>query len=92
MDLDFGKVIALAGDFYTNREGFMTYYPICDAEFFGITQWSKSTLHPFDRFENAVNSLLHDTDGYLATVQEFLDQEHDAVEMAQQKGKDVAQA
>jgi hypothetical protein len=90
--LNFGDIIALAGDFYTNREGKKMYFPICDAEHLGTDDNSKSTKTPEQRFECAVNSLTQDTDGYLAKVQDLLDTEHHTVKHALDIGDSVARA
>ncbi|KAJ5972115.1 uncharacterized protein N7479_002033 [Penicillium vulpinum] len=87
--LTFGRIIALAGDFYTNREPTkgseigLDYAPIC-----GALQKSKSA--PLKRFENAVNSLLQDRDGYLAQITKLLDHEHRTVGHARELGKSVS--
>lgn len=89
VSLTFGRIIALAGDFYTNREhkSFLDvagdYPPICGAFF-------QSPLKPTKRFENAVNSLLKDEDGFLIEITNLLDQEHHVVNKARDLGKSVS--
>ncbi|KDN71570.1 hypothetical protein CSUB01_12117 [Colletotrichum sublineola] len=90
--LSFGQIIALAGDFYTCREGRGVYFPICDSDDFGTSLLNKkSTKTAGQRFDCAVESLLRDQDGYLKKVQDLLDQEHEAVDQARAAGDSVAQ-
>ncbi|KAL1860897.1 hypothetical protein Plec18170_001411 [Paecilomyces lecythidis] len=87
--LTFGRIIALAGDFYTNREPTkgsdieLDYAPICGA-------LRKSNTPPLKRFENAVNSLIQDRDGYLAHITKLLDHENRTVDHARELGKSVS--
>ncbi|KAJ9299455.1 hypothetical protein DTO271G3_3077 [Paecilomyces variotii] len=87
--LTFGRIIALAGDFYTNREPTkgsdieLDYAPICGA-------LRNSNTPPLKRFENAVNSLIQDRDGYLAHITKLLDHEHRTVSHARELGKSVS--
>lgn len=91
MNLTFGRIIALAGDFYTNREHKSLtnvggdYPPICGAFY-------QSPLNPTKRFQNAVNSLLNDEDEYLSKITELLNQEHNTVSKARDLGKSVSGA
>jgi hypothetical protein len=91
VELDFGKIIALGGDFYTNKEGPQSYFPICDAELFGAAIVSKSSQTPYQRFENAVSSLIEDKDGFLFDIQRLLEVEHGAIETAHKQDESVAQ-
>lgn len=83
--LTFGRIIALAGDFYTNREGktFSTvsgnYPPICGAFY-------QSSQPPTKRFENAVKSLIEDQDGFLVGITKLLDQEHHTIDRTLESG------
>lgn len=87
--LTFGRIIALAGDFYTNREPTkgpdieLDYAPICGA-------LRNSNTPPLKRFENAVNSLIQDRDGYLAHITKVLDHEQRTVSHARELGKSVS--
>ncbi|KAJ5203822.1 uncharacterized protein N7498_004701 [Penicillium cinerascens] len=87
--LTFGRIIALAGDFYTNREPTkgsdigLNYAPICGA-------LQKSNTTPLKRFENAVNSLLQDRDGYLSAIMDLLDHEHRTIDHARDLGKSIS--
>lgn len=87
--LTFGRIIALAGDFYTNRELSkgsdiaIDYAPICGA-------LQKSNTPPLKRFENAVTSLVNDRDGYLGKITKLLDHEHRTVDHARELGKSVS--
>ncbi|KAJ4304569.1 hypothetical protein N0V90_000095 [Kalmusia sp. IMI 367209] len=90
--LNFSNIIALAGDFYTNREGYDEYYPIANVEKFGTFAHTKSSKTPLDRFESAVNSLLRDTDGYLKKVRELITTEHHTLHAAIKAGDNTAVA
>lgn len=92
VDLNFSNVIALAGDFYTNREGSQAYYPISNAKDFGTTIHPKSSKEPLARFESAVQSLLRDTDGYLKKVRELIATEHHTLHAAIKAGDNTAVA
>ncbi|CAN9377380.1 unnamed protein product [Alternaria alternata] len=92
VDLNFSNIIALAGDFYTNREGFQTYFPISNAEGFGTWQHPKSSKGPLARFESAVQSMLQDTDGYLKKVRTLITSEHHALHAATKVGDNTAVA
>ncbi|KAI8286801.1 hypothetical protein K4K56_008551 [Colletotrichum sp. SAR 10_98] len=92
VNLTFGHIVALAGDFYTNREGRAKYFPIADSDDF-VSKGTKSKMTTAGkRFDNAVNSLINDTDGYLQKIQKLLDSEHDTVDHARKKGDSVARA
>jgi hypothetical protein len=90
VDLNFSNIVALAGDFYTNKEGFEAYFPISNAEGFGTWYNSKSSKGPLDRFESAVQSMLRDTDGYLKNVRELITSEHHALHAATKAGDNTA--
>jgi len=89
VELNFGRIIALAGDFYTNREGTSAggqdgeYNPICGAFY-------RSQLTPMQRFHNAVDSLRKDSDGYLRDIWNLLGHEVNLVSQAQRSGQGVA--
>ncbi|KAK8061152.1 hypothetical protein PG997_015373 [Apiospora hydei] len=90
--LTFGHIVALAGDFYTNREDRKNYFPIADTDQFGRDKGSRSKKTIEQRFDCAVTSLIEDQDGYLKRVQALLDQEHDTVDHALQEDESVARA
>lgn len=84
--LTFGRIIALAGDFYTNREPKqrsrvgLDYGPICGA----LRVPGTPDTAPLKRFENAVDSLRFNLDGYLPRITELLDHEHRTVDHARE--------
>jgi hypothetical protein len=86
--LTFGRIISLAGDFYTNRTNigwtYNDYAPICGAYF------NPPPGSPEDRFRDMVQALTTDAAGYLKSVAEKLDQEK--VEVDQNKGADGGNA
>ncbi|KAG9758020.1 hypothetical protein KCU73_g4112, partial [Aureobasidium melanogenum] len=86
--LQFGDIIALAGDFYTNLEPGRGYFPICGAPGFG----KSGETNESQRFINAVTSLIEDTDGFLGDLMKLLQQEHQAVENTRSKDESVARA
>jgi len=90
--LNFSNIIALAGDFYTNKEGYEAYYPISNAEGFGTNVHPKSSKEPLARFELAVQSMLKDTDGYLKEVRKLITSEHHALHVATKAGDNTAMA
>jgi hypothetical protein len=92
VDLNFSNIIALAGDFYTNKEGYGEYYPISNAKDFGTSAHPRSSKEPLARFESAVQSLLRDTDGYLKKVRELITTEHHALHSATKAGDNTAVA
>ncbi|KAI8243863.1 hypothetical protein K4K55_006983 [Colletotrichum sp. SAR 10_96] len=58
VNLTFGHIVALAGDFYTNREGRAKYFPIADSDDF-VSKGTKSKMTTAGkRFDNA----MHDDD------------------------------
>jgi hypothetical protein len=86
--LKFGDIIALAGDFFTNREPGIGYFPICEAPGFGDSE-EKDDLQ---RFRNAVISLTQDSDGFLANLMGLLQKEHKTVVDTRSRDESVAQA
>ncbi|KAI5196339.1 hypothetical protein E4T38_08574 [Aureobasidium subglaciale] len=86
--LKFGDIIALAGDFFTNREGKDLYFPICGAPEFG----DSGTKDEAQRFKNAVQSLTEDTDGFLANLMKLLQLEHKAVVDTRSRDESVTHA
>ncbi|KAL1607601.1 hypothetical protein SLS60_002535 [Paraconiothyrium brasiliense] len=92
VDLNFSNIIALAGDFFTNREGSQEYYPISNAKDFGTLIHPKSSKEPLARFESAVHSLLRDTDGYLKEVRDLITTEHHTLHAATKAGDNTAVA
>ncbi|EUC41075.1 hypothetical protein COCMIDRAFT_9151 [Bipolaris oryzae ATCC 44560] len=92
VDLNFSNIIVLAGDFYTNKEGYERYFPISNAEGFGTLINPKSSKAPLARFESAVQSMLQDSDGYLKKIRELITSEHHALEAATKFGDNTAVA
>jgi hypothetical protein len=92
VDLNFSNIIAIAGDFYTNKEGYEAYFPISNAHGFGTLIHPESSKEPLARFESAVQSMLRDTDGYLKGVRELITSEHDALNAATKAGDNTATA
>jgi hypothetical protein len=88
INLKFGDIIALAGDFFTNREPGHGYYPICGAPGFGESGVKDET----QRFRNAVTSLTGDADGFLTGLMGLLKREHKAVVDTRSSGESVALA
>ncbi|KAH0168739.1 hypothetical protein KCU67_g3353, partial [Aureobasidium melanogenum] len=86
--LYFGDIIALAGDFFTNLEPGRGYFPICGAPGFGESGETSES----QRFNNAVTSLIEDTDGFLGGLMELLQREHRAVESTRSRDESVARA
>ncbi|RDW72772.1 uncharacterized protein DSM5745_07944 [Aspergillus mulundensis] len=85
--LNFGRIIALAGDFYTNRTSNSpeAYTPICGRFF-------KSNESPMSRFRNAVESLRTDADGFLRKIWEMIGHEGDLIDAARRHGHSPASA
>ncbi|RYO48073.1 hypothetical protein AA0113_g10114 [Alternaria arborescens] len=92
VDLNFSNIIAIAGDFYTNKESSGAYFPISNAEGFEASKDLKSSKGPLARFESAVQSMLCDTDGYLKGVRDLITSEHHALNAATKAGDNTATA
>ncbi|KAL3422073.1 hypothetical protein PVAG01_06229 [Phlyctema vagabunda] len=84
--IKFGRIIALAGDHYSNAED-SNRTPICGA-FFGEESDEKAKK----RFISAVESLIYDKDHNLIALTDLLDKESHAVQVTAQAEDDVAQA
>ena len=88
--LEFGRIISLAGDFFTNREptgvpNHSNYPPICGALF-------PSRYTAKERFKNAVDSLRFDQDHTLVKLTDVLESEHNAVNETLRQEESVAHA
>lgn len=81
--LNFGRIIALAGDYYSTYErGNNDRVPICGAFF-------KSSSTPRERFRTAVDSLIFDKESFLNNLTGKVDGELDKVNQVHSSGKSV---
>lgn len=90
VELRFGRLISLAGDFFTNRQpGTPTdYAPICGA-FFNVPT-DKASIE--QRFMNMVTSLENDINGCLKLIVDVLDRETRATRQSLESGGQVARS
>lgn len=84
--LKFGRIIALAGDYYSTWEkGNNDRVPICGAFY-------DSPSTPQKRFQTAVDSLIFDKDGFLDALTNIINGEYTTVHQVHSSGESVSQA
>ena len=87
IELQFGRTIALAGDYYSNVD--KNYTPICGA-FYESDQSAEGIK---SRFKSMVDALKSDFNGYLNPITHLLDDEHAAIDYVRNPElKDLAMA
>lgn len=85
VDLSFGRIIALAGDHFTNISD-ENRSPICGAFF-------KNETSKEERFESMVNNVKLDYDGYLRELNDLINKECDSVrKISEDPDQSVAEA
>ena len=82
IDLYFGRIIALSGDYYSNVDD--QYTPICGA-FYNVPQGKEAEKA---RFKRMVKALQQDFNNNLYPLMFLLDQEHQAIEDTRVKKTD----